>query len=98
MPQPPLPRDVLDLLSKPTPAVIATLRPDGQPVSVATWYVLDGDALLYFGMGIHGQNLFVDPVNELVIAKFSSQAAKRVPVRSRTPRCIRPWRWTEHRQ
>lgn len=39
------------------------------------WYVLDGDAPLYFGMGIHGQNLFVDPVNELVIAKFSSQAA-----------------------
>jgi CubicO group peptidase (beta-lactamase class C family) len=38
------------------------------------WYVLDGDAPLYFGMGIHGQNLFVDPANELVIAKFSSQA------------------------
>jgi hypothetical protein len=41
MPKPPLPRDVLDLLPKPNPAVIATLRPDGQPVSVATWYVLD---------------------------------------------------------
>ena len=39
------------------------------------WYVLDGAAPLYFGMGIHGQNLFVDPANELVIAKFSSQAA-----------------------
>ena len=38
------------------------------------WYVLDGDAPLYFGMGIHGQNLFVDAANELVIAKFSSQA------------------------
>jgi PPOX class probable F420-dependent enzyme len=46
MPKPPLPRDGLDLLSKPNPAVIATLRPDGQPVSVATWYVLDGDRLL----------------------------------------------------
>jgi hypothetical protein len=46
MPKPPLPRDVLDLLSKPNPAVIATLRPDGQPVSVATWYVLDGDRIL----------------------------------------------------
>jgi PPOX class probable F420-dependent enzyme len=46
MPKPPLPRDVRDLLSKPNPAVIATLRPDGQPVSVATWYVLDGDRLL----------------------------------------------------
>jgi CubicO group peptidase (beta-lactamase class C family) len=38
------------------------------------WYVLDGEAPLYFGMGIHGQNLFVDRVNGLVIAKFSSQA------------------------
>jgi PPOX class probable F420-dependent enzyme len=46
MPKPPLPRDVLDLLSKPNPAVIATLRPAGQPVSVATWYVLDGDRIL----------------------------------------------------
>ena len=46
MPKPPLPRDVLDLLSKPNPAVIVTLQPDGQPVSVATWYVLDGDRIL----------------------------------------------------
>jgi hypothetical protein len=26
-------------------------------------------------MGIHGQNLFIDVVNRIVIAKFSSQAA-----------------------
>jgi CubicO group peptidase (beta-lactamase class C family) len=38
------------------------------------WYVLDGQAPLAFGMGIHGQNLFVDRVNGLVIAKLSSQA------------------------
>jgi CubicO group peptidase (beta-lactamase class C family) len=38
------------------------------------WYVLDGEAPLAFGMGIHGQNLFVDRCNEIVIAKFSSQA------------------------
>jgi CubicO group peptidase (beta-lactamase class C family) len=38
------------------------------------WYVLDGEAPLFFGMGIHGQNLFIDPANEIVIAKFSSQA------------------------
>ena len=38
------------------------------------WYVVDGDAPLAFGFGIHGQNLFVDRKNELVIAKFSSQA------------------------
>jgi len=38
------------------------------------WYVLDGKAPLSFGVGIHGQNLFVDRVNGLVIAKLSSQA------------------------
>ena len=39
------------------------------------WYMVDGKAPLFFGMGIHGQNLFVDPANEIVIAKLSSQAA-----------------------
>jgi CubicO group peptidase (beta-lactamase class C family) len=38
------------------------------------WYRLEGAAPLLFGMGIHGQNLFVDRRNELVIAKVSSQA------------------------
>lgn len=38
------------------------------------WYVLEGDAPLMFALGIHGQNLFVDRKNELVIAKLSSQA------------------------
>lgn len=39
MSKPPLPREAVDLLAKPNPAVIATLRPDGQPVSAATWYL-----------------------------------------------------------
>lgn len=38
--------DVKQFLSAPNPAVIATVRPDGQPVSVATWYLLDGDRIL----------------------------------------------------
>lgn len=46
MPTPPLPDDVRSLLAKPNPAVITTLREDGQPVSVATWYLLDGDRIL----------------------------------------------------
>jgi PPOX class probable F420-dependent enzyme len=41
-----LPDDVRRLLVKPNPAVITTVRPDGQPVSVATWYLLDGDEIL----------------------------------------------------
>ena len=39
------------------------------------WYMLEGEAPLYFGYGIHGQFLFVDPRHALVIAKLSSQAA-----------------------
>jgi len=42
----PLPDELRELLAKPNPAVIATVRPDGQPVTVATWYVLDGDRIL----------------------------------------------------
>lgn len=38
------------------------------------WYVLEGQAPLIFAVGIHGQNLFVDRKNELVVAKLSSQA------------------------
>jgi PPOX class probable F420-dependent enzyme len=41
-----MPAEVVDLLERPNPAVITTLRPDGQPVSVATWYVMDGDRIL----------------------------------------------------
>jgi PPOX class probable F420-dependent enzyme len=46
MPKPPLPEDLIELLRKPNPAVIATVRPDGQPVSVATWYVWDDGRIL----------------------------------------------------
>jgi CubicO group peptidase (beta-lactamase class C family) len=38
------------------------------------WYVLRGDAPLLFGVGVFGQNVFIDRKNQLVIAKFSSQA------------------------
>jgi PPOX class probable F420-dependent enzyme len=39
MPKPPLPEAAVAMLSRPNPAVIATVRPDGQPVSAATWYL-----------------------------------------------------------
>ena len=45
------------------------------------WYVLEGEAPLMFGMGIHGQNLFVDRRNQVVIAKLSSQAIPLDPAR-----------------
>ncbi|MBV8754648.1 MAG: serine hydrolase [Hyphomicrobiales bacterium] len=39
------------------------------------WYVARGAEPLVFGYGIHGQHLYVDRANELVVAKVSSQAA-----------------------
>jgi PPOX class probable F420-dependent enzyme len=42
----PLPDDVRALLAKANPAVITTLRPDGQPVSVATWYLFEDGRIL----------------------------------------------------
>jgi len=39
------------------------------------WYVERGIAPLLFGLGIHGQNLFIDRQQEIVIAKLSSQAS-----------------------
>lgn len=37
------------------------------------WYVVDGSSPMLFATGIHGQNLFVDQANRLVVAKVSSQ-------------------------
>ncbi len=42
----PFPEQVDALVRRPNPAVVTTLRHDGQPVSVATWYLLDGDRVL----------------------------------------------------
>lgn len=39
MPEPPLPRELEEFLSKPNPAVIGTLDPGGAPHTAATWYV-----------------------------------------------------------
>jgi PPOX class probable F420-dependent enzyme len=41
-----LPEPLREILAKPNLAVMTTLKPDGQPVSVATWYLMDGDGFL----------------------------------------------------
>ncbi|HEU0042332.1 MAG TPA: PPOX class F420-dependent oxidoreductase [Jiangellaceae bacterium] len=46
MATPPLPDHVLELLSQPNHAVMATVRADGQPVSVATWYLVENGRIL----------------------------------------------------
>jgi PPOX class probable F420-dependent enzyme len=55
--RPPFPDDVRDLLARPSPAVIATLRSDGQPVSVATWYLLEDDGRLLVNMDAQRRRL-----------------------------------------
>lgn len=50
MPATPLPDDVLELLARPNPAVMATLAADGRPVTVATWYLLESDGRILLGL------------------------------------------------
>jgi PPOX class probable F420-dependent enzyme len=52
MPRGPLPDNLVELLRRPNPAVMATVRPDGTPISVATWYLWeDGRILLNLDAG-----------------------------------------------
>ncbi|MEA2269744.1 MAG: hypothetical protein QOC64_2354 [Solirubrobacteraceae bacterium] len=46
MPKPPLPPELDELLRKPNPSVIATLKPDGAPHTVATWYLWENGRVL----------------------------------------------------
>jgi PPOX class probable F420-dependent enzyme len=46
----PFPDHVRELLRKPNPAVVSTLRSDGSPVSVATWYLLEDDDRVLLNM------------------------------------------------
>lgn len=45
-----MPSAVLELLSGPNPAVVATTRSDGAPVSAAVWYLWD-DPVVLLSMG-----------------------------------------------
>jgi len=46
MSRPPLPDGAVTTLMKANPAVITTLRSDGQPVSTATWYLFENGRVL----------------------------------------------------
>jgi len=50
VPTPPLPPAALELLRRPNPAVIAVVMPDGQPMSVATWYLVEDDGRVLVNM------------------------------------------------
>jgi PPOX class probable F420-dependent enzyme len=46
VPPAPVPPEVDEFLRRPNPAVVATLRPDGAPHTVPTWYDWDGERVL----------------------------------------------------
>jgi PPOX class probable F420-dependent enzyme len=50
MPRPPLTDEAVALLVQPNPAVIAVARSDGQPISVATWYLVEDDGRVLVNM------------------------------------------------
>ena len=75
MPELPFPGHVRELLSKANPAVVTTLRSDGQPVSVATWYLLEDDDRVLLNMDdtrVRLQHLRRDPRVSLTILDENS--------------------------
>ncbi len=46
VPRAPLPPEVVEVLRRPNPAVVATVRADGSPHTVATWYDWDNGQVL----------------------------------------------------
>ena len=50
MPKVPMPAEVAELFARPNPAVVAVLRPGGDPMSVATWYLVEDDGTVLLNM------------------------------------------------
>ncbi|MFZ2175894.1 MAG: TIGR03618 family F420-dependent PPOX class oxidoreductase [Rhodococcus sp. (in: high G+C Gram-positive bacteria)] len=46
MSKPPLPGDAAEMFARPNYATVSVVRPDGQPVSVATWYLYEDGRVL----------------------------------------------------
>ncbi|GAB3105773.1 PPOX class F420-dependent oxidoreductase [Streptomyces calidiresistens] len=46
MSKPPLPSGAIEMLTRPNPCVIATLRSDGSPVATPTWYLWEDGRVL----------------------------------------------------
>ncbi len=56
MPSAPLPEDLRDFLAAPRPAVVATLRDNGSPVTAATWFLFTRDGVV-LSVAATGQRL-----------------------------------------
>lgn len=75
MPALPFPDNIRALLAKPNPAVVTTLRSDGQPISVATWYLLEDDDRVLLNMDhtrVRLQHLRRDPRLTLTVLDEAS--------------------------
>jgi len=75
MPELPFPDHVRALLTKPNPSVVTTLRSDGQPISVATWYILEKDDRVLLNMDhtrVRLKHLRRDPRLTLTVLDESS--------------------------
>lgn len=57
MPKPPLPEKARALLAGANPAVMACVRADGRPVTVATWYLLQDDGRILINLDAGRQRL-----------------------------------------
>ncbi|WP_304453812.1 PPOX class F420-dependent oxidoreductase [Nocardiopsis sp. YSL2] len=69
MSRPSLPAEAVDLLRRPNPATVTTLRSDGAPVSTPTWYLWeDGRALINMDEGrVRIKHLRRDPRVSLTV-------------------------------
>jgi PPOX class probable F420-dependent enzyme len=63
MPKPPLPPEAVELLRRPNPCVMATVRSDGTPITTPTWYVWDDGRVLVNldGSRVRLKHLRADP-------------------------------------
>jgi PPOX class probable F420-dependent enzyme len=74
VPKPPLPPRLDAFLARPNAAVIATVRPDGSPVTVATWYDWeDGRVLVNMDAGRRRiEHMRADPRISLTVMDLSN--------------------------
>jgi PPOX class probable F420-dependent enzyme len=50
VPKAPMPADVAELFARPNPAVVAVITSSGEPMSVATWYLVEDDGTVLLNM------------------------------------------------
>ena len=63
MPRAPLPTELSRFLAAPHPAVVSSVRPDGAPVTAATWYAWEDDRVVLSmdADGLRARNLRAEP-------------------------------------